>query len=486
MHGGFFTTYTNRHIKPSERVAVFIDGEGRLTWTSLLLSELPDAEIFLVGGTLRDVLLGLIPNDIDIVIRNIEPNKLERWLARHGAVGTIERDFGTFKFVPHGQRKSSPIDIALPRVEHITDSHRSGRRDLRIASNFKTSIGEDLSRRDFTVNAMAYNIDTGEFLDPFCGLADLDTGTIRTVMNPEDRFYEDSTRVLRALRLASQLGFAIEANTWAGVINNLDLLNNKVLSEDGSYVYVTPHSAIGKEFLLGFTAHPIHTLKLWEACGALQIFLPDIKKLYSIIETDGTTALDKTTQVLHLMKNHEFLAGHGLESASASALVAGLFGFSEENVAGAIKLCKTLHFHQFPKGSKTRVEISDVSWMLENLKILETHDPAGMRPSQFEKMYCSDRGRQLLLLSHAVYYAGGAHSVGRERVHIAKRIARDFCDNRVSAPRLVTGADIQKFGIRPGPAYRDLLDHVRDAQLVRKVASRQEALDLLRDKIENI
>ena len=176
MHGGYFTTYANRNIKPSDRVTVFIDGEPKLTWTSLLLSEIPDAEIFLVGGTLRDILIGIIPNDIDLVIRNVKPDKLERWLAKHGAVNAIEKSFGTFKFIPHGSQKSTPIDIALPRIEHITDSHRSGRRDLKIASNYKTSIGEDLSRRDFTINAMAYNFDTTEFLDPFHGLADLDTG----------------------------------------------------------------------------------------------------------------------------------------------------------------------------------------------------------------------------------------------------------------------------------------------------------------------
>lgn len=483
MNGGYFTYYTNKHISPSERVAQFVESEPRLTWTSLLLSDLPEAQIYLVGGTVRDVILGLLPSDIDLLVCNVASSDLERWLMRHGAVSLVESTFDTFKFSPHGERKSAPIDIALPRTERVTSTHHSGRRDLAITSNYKTSVGQDLSRRDFTINAMAYNLDTNELLDPFFGLSDLDTGTIRTVMNPFDRFYEDATRILRALRFASQLGFAIDADTWEAVVAQMDLLDNKILTENGSYIYAIPRSTIGKEFLLGFLAHPVHNLRVWLESGALTRFLPEIKMLSENIEPNNQTALDITTKALHLLKNHEFLASHNLERASANAFVATLFLFCDNPTETVKLVCKRLHLHQFSRNHLARVETETVAWLLNSLSIFETTDPASLKPSQFERLFLQNRGADLLLLAHIKYYLSGAHSIGRERVHIAKRIAGELREHLNELPRLINGADIQAFGVRPGPQYRTLIDDVRDAQLTHKIQSRQEALDLLRERI---
>ena len=470
---------------PAEaRVALFVDTEQRLTWTSLLFDELPDAEAYLVGGTVRDILLGHLPNDIDLVVRNVEHDALERWLSRHGAVSFTQSRFGTFKFTPHGCRKAGPIDIALPRVEAIGDDHRSGRRDLAITSNHLTSIGEDLSRRDFTINALAYNIQTGELLDPFFGLNDLDIGMIRTVLNPHERFFEDATRMLRALRLSSQLGFAIDGDAWQGILTNIHLLNNTRVTDQGTHVYVTPRESIGKEFLLGFVHHPIHTVELWEEAGALNLFLPDVVKLMSIVEPDGQTAWDKTKLILHTLKNPEFVKQHGLTRASANVLVAALGIYLDDAPTNTYAACKKLHFHQFPSGHAARVDCQTVVWLLHNLHLLEETDPASMRPSHFERLFCTQRGRELLLLMHARHFASGKHSAARERVHTARRIAGDYL-REGARKHLITGTDIAAQGLAPGPEYRELIDQVRDAQLARRVENRQEAVALLRELINS-
>src|SRR3989339_1734675 len=119
MHNGYFTWYINKQFSAQERLALFVSGETRLTWTSLLLNELPDAQVYLVGGGVRDVLLGINPEDLDIVISGVPATELESWLIRHGAVSRVESTFGTFKFAPHGLQKSRPIDIALPRTERV-------------------------------------------------------------------------------------------------------------------------------------------------------------------------------------------------------------------------------------------------------------------------------------------------------------------------------------------------------------------------------
>ena len=123
MISGGLAQYANRSITPSSRVAIFVESEPRLTWTSLLADAHPEAEIYLVGGTVRDVLLGHTPADIDLVIRNLEPEILERFLARQGAVSFVGKRFGTFKFTPHGCRSKQPLDIAMPRTETISNKH---------------------------------------------------------------------------------------------------------------------------------------------------------------------------------------------------------------------------------------------------------------------------------------------------------------------------------------------------------------------------
>jgi len=469
------THYANRSITPSQRVALFVESEPRLTWTSLLADAHPEAEIYLIGGTVRDVLLGHTPNDIDLVIRNLDATTLERFLQRQGAVTFVGERFGTFKFTPHGCRSTQPIDIALPRKESIGQEHHSGRKDLNIHSDHLISIGEDLSRRDFTINAIAYNLQSREITDPFHGLRDLDRQLIRSVLNPHERFLEDATRMLRALRFASQLGFAIEGETWEAIQMNKSLLNNTVMTDDGSHVFAIHRSQVGKEFVLGFLAHPSHTLDLWLQSGLLQQHFPDLFALTTIVEDDGQTAYEKTKRALHLLHSRDLLNSHHLQQPSARVLVAALGLFLEDAQTRVFTVCKKLYFHQFAKASVQAIDCGDVSWMLYHLKDLETNDPASMRPSAFERLFCSTRGQDLLLLMHVNYLVTGRHSIGRERLLQTLRIANNLCSNGRPKP-LISGKDLHAMEIKPGPLYRELLDVVRDAQLTGAVSTKEEAL----------
>ena len=89
---------------------------------------------------------------------------------------------------------------------------------------FVTTIEDDLARRDFTINGMALDPVLGRFLDPFGGESDLQTGTVRAIGNPEERFAEDALRLLRAVRFATQLEFAIETVTWDALVRTSLLL----------------------------------------------------------------------------------------------------------------------------------------------------------------------------------------------------------------------------------------------------------------------
>jgi tRNA nucleotidyltransferase/poly(A) polymerase len=488
---GILARYAHFSFPPEYRAANFVAGEPRLTWTSLFLEDFPNADIYLVGGTLRDSILGVLPSDVDIVIRNVTVKQLRAWLQVHGAYDFVGKTFGTFKFVPHGCQSMSSIDIALPRTESIGQSHQSGRSDLDVKFDPRLTIKEDLSRRDFTINAMAFDLKRGALIDPHNGLRDLHDQIIRAVGDANERFFEDATRMLRGMRFACQLGFGIEQHTWEAIQKFKKLLNNTTLAEDGTHSYVVPRELIGREFLLAFSRHPSHAVRLWQESGALIQFLPNIANLQDIVEEDQQNAFEKMLNILHVMQKPSLLAAHRLQKPSTTALVAALFTRVDIDAQqNAFKTCKDLYFHQFPNTQYAYVNCRDVMFMLEHLHHFEEIDPASMRPSEFERVFCTKRGQQLLLLMHAVHITSGVHSVARERLHNATRIAlkltRDLCPNGEALKHLVSGSDIGTLGVEPGPIYRELIDHARDAQLSGKIKTKDQALDLLREHVRNI
>jgi tRNA nucleotidyltransferase/poly(A) polymerase len=480
MHGGILIHYANQSATPESRVAMFVESEPRLTWTSLFLDQYPQAKIYLVGGTVRDILLGYFPKDIDLVITGISADIIERFLTSQGAVRLVGERFGTFKFVPHGCRNQEPIDIALPRKESITPNHSSGRKSLKIQSDYTIPIQEDLSRRDFTINAIAYNLQSREIIDPFFGQNDLCSQIIRTVLTPEDRFYEDSTRILRGLRLAAQLRFGIEQQTWSAICNNMDLLNNKIISHNGTFAYAVPRDAIGREFAIGFICHPVHTLTLWEQSGALKMFIPWLYAQKNIVLEDKTTAFEKTKTLLHTLERPSFLAHHKLDSMHPNVLIAALSMFCEENQK-ALHLCRDLYLHQFPANHWARIDCDIVEWLIDNARILENNDPSNMRPSVFEKLFCSQKGKQLLALVHAIELTQSRHCASTQRLHTALRLYDHYCSQ--TYPKLISGSDILEFGITPGIKVREIMDIIRDAQLIGKIETKEQAKNYIKSMI---
>src|SRR3954467_5588951 len=161
-----------------------------------------------VGGVVRDELLGLDSKDADFLVPGLDTEGLRAALAPHGRVEDLvvaERLLGGRLHPRDGRiRKLTPagIEFAPPRKEVSTGP---GRHDFEIVADASLSVEEDMGRRDFTVNAMARRLATGELVDPVGGRADLEARRLRTV-SPQS-FREDPLRLVRALRFVSQLGF---------------------------------------------------------------------------------------------------------------------------------------------------------------------------------------------------------------------------------------------------------------------------------------
>jgi len=176
-------------------------------------------EVFIVGGAVRDELLGIPCKDIDFLIRKLDYSEIKDIIQHLGKV--FDQEIGgkvsTLKAVVDGEE----FDIAIPRIGE--KSTGSGHGDFEITLDPHASVEEDLARRDFTFNALAKSHD-GAIVDKFGGLEDLERGLVRAVGDPEERFKEDPLRILRALQFATRLGFELHFETAKAIESHKDLL----------------------------------------------------------------------------------------------------------------------------------------------------------------------------------------------------------------------------------------------------------------------
>lgn len=234
-------------------------------------------ETYLVGGAVRDYLLGLEVFDFDIAT-SAKPNDLMNAFKGFN-MHTDGIDFGSLKLIT----QQSCYEITSFRKDLSYSDHR--RPD---AVLFTDSLNEDLLRRDFTVNAMALNKE-GKLIDPLNGSSDLAAGIIKTIKSPEISFEEDALRILRALRFASTLGFEIEQNTKNAVFSKKELLS--FLSGPRIAEELT-------KILCGDYARPV----LREYREPVSVLIPEIKRSFKFNQNNPHHEFDvweHTISVVH-------------------------------------------------------------------------------------------------------------------------------------------------------------------------------------------
>lgn len=227
-------------------------------------------EAYAVGGCVRDSLLGLTPNDWDVATSAL-PEETERIFADCRVIETGLKH-GTVTILSGGM----PIEVTTYRID---GAYSDGRHPDDVS--FTRNLKDDLARRDFTVNALAYNPESG-LVDCFGGRQDLADGIIRCVGDADIRFREDGLRILRALRFSSVLGFSIESRTAESALRNRDLLDRiageriqaeftKLLCGRGAAEVLRKFREIIAQFIpeirpsFGFDQHnPHHSYDVWE------------------------------------------------------------------------------------------------------------------------------------------------------------------------------------------------------------------------------
>lgn len=210
-------------------------------------------ESYIVGGCIRDILLGNIPNDFDVVT-NALPEEIEEVFKDKKTID-VGKQFGTI--IIHLDEASVEITTFRTEGEYV-----DGRRPEWV--KFVSTIEEDLSRRDFTINAMAYNKDKG-LIDPFGGVEAIGKKVVKCVGNPEKRFIEDYLRILRVVRFSTVLDFEIEEETF---------LACKKYGEKISQVSM---ERINQEFVkILMSGKPSIGLEVMRSIGIFQIVLPEL------------------------------------------------------------------------------------------------------------------------------------------------------------------------------------------------------------------
>lgn len=220
-------------------------------------------EAYLVGGCVRDLMLDKKPKDWDITTNAI-PEEI---------IGLFPHTFYENTYGTVGVVSDEETDESIKVIEVTPYRTETGYSDKRRpdAVAFSKNIEDDLKRRDFTINAMAFNPYDHRLIDLYKGQEDLRTQVLRTVGEPHDRFSEDALRMLRAVRLSTELGFTINPTTEKAIVDNSDLLEH--ISAE----------RIRDEFIkMVMSSEPKRGLELAHKCNLLRFISPDLEKSIGI------------------------------------------------------------------------------------------------------------------------------------------------------------------------------------------------------------
>lgn len=178
-----------------------------------------NGKLYRVGGCVRDAIIGINCKDIDYLITGLDLNEIFEILSVYGKPNIVGQSFGIITVnIDHMQ-----YDFAMPRIDTTTGF---GHCDFEIKTDKNLSVIDDLSRREITINAIAYDVETGEYIDPFNGISDIKQGILKCVGDPDIRFKEDALRIMRIIQFSIRFGFQIERNTLIAITANRKLLHN--------------------------------------------------------------------------------------------------------------------------------------------------------------------------------------------------------------------------------------------------------------------
>ena len=486
-----------------------IEKEPDLKFLQDFFKEFSESNIYLVGGMVRDAALGIkkMAKDFDFVVNKIDLDSLTKFLETKGKVDLVGRNFGVLKFMPKNSELEEPIDIALPRTEFSTGAG-GGYKDFAVQSDPNLKIEEDLSRRDLTINALALDLKNKKIIDPYGGLQNLANGEIKAVLKPEDRFKEDYSRMLRALRFATKFDFTIEKNTWQAITDLAPKINQTRKNKDNKTERIVPTETIAKEFLKSLSTQPVKTIELYDQAGFLQQLMPELLELKNCeqpkeFHSEGD-AWQHTLLCLKNLQSPEFKKQFNTQPP-LEVIVALLFhdidkpetkiyntekkrftfpGHEKSSAILAGQIANRLTFASY----NGLIDYDDLKWLISNHMISKAAKPKEIKATKLEKLFFANPqlGEKLLMLCFAddiscLTPEGPSlegYKILKKRLTELKELSKT--KKNLPAPLIDGFGIITEFDLIPGPKIGKLLNLVREAQLNGEITSKEEALDLIR------
>lgn len=431
--------------------------------TILDLLEAAGHEAYVVGGCVRDALMGRVPNDWDITT-SAKPEQIKAAAADAG-LKTVDTGIkhGTVTVIVNHE----PFEVTTYRAD---GTYSDGRHPDYI--EFLDRIDGDLARRDFTINAMAYNPTRG-LVDHFGGQRDLEAGILRAVGDPRERFTEDALRIVRGLRFAARLGFTIEPETSNAMHELRNLLDDiaveriwiefagllcgpyavPVLREYHDIVFVIiPELAVEYEF---DQHNPFHVYDVWEhTLHALEAAPPD---------------MDATVRLALLL--HDIGKPHCLvidEEGRGRAL-----GHDKEGEPIAREVCKRLKL--------SRAQCETVTHLVAHHMF---HIPDTERAMRRFLVRHGERHAQELFAIRRCDKIGLGHEQPPDNpMSVAFAKAEKLMDEQLNAEPVfgikdlaVNGLDLIELGMEPGPSIGNVLQTLLEAVVDGDVSNEREAL----------
>ncbi len=412
-------------------------------------------EAFWVGGSVRDLLRGVDPKDFDIVT-SARPQEVQSLFPRTAPVGAR---FGVVLVVENDR----PYEVATFRTEADYDD---GRHPARVA--FATAA-EDVQRRDFTVNGLLMDPETGRIVDYVEGRGDIERRLIRTIGAPDERFAEDRLRMLRAVRFAAALDFTIDADTFAAIQRHASAIRGisaERIREEISRLLTSGGARRGMELLA--------------ASGLLAELLPEVAALKGV---DQPPAFHPEGDVWeHTLRMLALLPGDADARLAWAALLhdvgkadtrfedaAGVhfYGHVQEGERIAALILQRLRF----SGEERSTVLALVR---EHMRFMNVRE---MRPNRL-KRFLRMPDFALHLELHRLDCLG-SHGL-LENYEFCRGKLKEYSAEELRPAPLLTGRDLIGMGCTPGPLFKEILDAVEDAQLGGEIATAEEARALVR------
>lgn len=416
-------------------------------------------QALLVGGCVRDRLLGIVPKDYD-VSTDATPDQVATYFPGAQLVGA---HFGVVLVTRTG---GIQVEVATFRSE---GSYSDGRRPDEV--HFETDPALDAKRRDFTVNGLMEDPLSGKIFDFVEGRADLAARTIRAIGDPEQRFKEDYLRMLRAVRFAARLDFSIEPRT-VDAIRAQAYCIGKISAE-----------RIREELVRILTEGGARRgFELLDLCGLLPQILPEVKAFQGVPQPPEFHPEGDVWNHLLLMLDQlkspstELALGVLLHDVGKPATysVADRIRFNGHAEFGAELAEKILQRLKF-----SHEETEQVTALVANH--MRFKDVEQMRLSTLKRFLALPHFDEHLKLHRLDCLASNGYTAAYEFV---QEKLREFNAEELRPARLISGRDLIGAGYPPGPDFRRALDAVETAQLEGEIHTREEALRVARSVLD--